>query len=230
MSRTALDQELASIIQKISDTATDIGRKLSADFDSAELADDWANNLENDLYELDAQSVELLWREQPFARDLRLLMALINASSHLRRATWLVNHMILNWENLGTSDAPPPVRTMLLVLKTETAQHYDYALGAFLSGDVDWALSVEQSEKRIDTLCEKTRTDLAQAWSGRHDAEQVQSIISSGLFVRFAERIGDHATAISRHVATIQSSAAETTSTASPDSSPNNANNGNGDI
>lgn len=216
MSRTALDHELASIIEQISDTATDIGSKISADFDTVDLPENWATQLETDLYDLDAKSVELLWREQPFARDLRLLMALINASAHLRRVTWLANHLILNWANLSTSVAPPKVRELLMQLKSMTAQHYDYALGAFLSGDVDWAASVEQSERKIDALCAQTRIDIAQIWSGRHDAEQVESIMSSGLFVRFAERIGDHATAISRHVATIQSSAAETKTDADP--------------
>lgn len=211
MSRASLDLELSEIIEVISTTAGDISDKLATDFDTYELDPQWAAQLESDLYDLDSRSVELLWREQPFAKDLRLLMALIHASAHLRRASWLVNHLILNWSNLDSTVAPPKVRELLLQLKSKTLDHYRFALGAFLSGDLDWAISVEQTEARVDKFCEEARESLSQVWAGRHDAEQVQAVMSSGLFVRFAERIADHATAISRHVEIIQSSSVSTT-------------------
>ena len=197
--QAALDQLLADVADCGDVVAEALARARTNESEPA----GWVSDIEARSDALVEDGVMLLTRERPFATDLRVILAVIRSSAHLRRSGSLVGHLQGLFARLEETTVPATVAEALEEMHTTVVAHYRYAVAAFRSGELEWAADVETTEARVDALAVAVADDGAAAWAGTHDEAAVRAIMACGLLGRFLERLGDHATALGREISYI---------------------------
>ena len=147
--------------------------------------------------EVDAMAMRLLALNQPVARDLRLLTAVLKINTDLERMGDLAVNIA---ERAISLINRPPVKPLIDIPKMASLVQTMLlkSLDAFVKGDVDLAMSVLPADEDVDTLRDAVYTELID--SMQREVGVVPAAVDLMFVARNLERIADHATNIAEDV------------------------------
>lgn len=145
---------------------------------------------------------QFLARRQPFAVDLREVLAAIHAINDLERIGDEAKKIVLKARDLGDMaqrfDLPlDAVQAMAENVRVMLEQ----ALDAFVRHDATVAARLEASDAEVDARRDALRQDLVQR--AARQPESVTACVEMIFIVQSIERVGDHAKNIAEYVVTI---------------------------
>ncbi len=142
---------------------------------------------------IDEACIKLLATQQPMAKDLRLIVAILKINTDLERMGDQAVNIAHNSERYLKAEPLKPL-VDLPVMFAETKFMVREALDSFVQNDVLMAQDVLKRDDKVDALKHKIFTDVLEAMKAR------PALIEQGLclilIARNLERIGDHATNI----------------------------------
>ncbi len=147
--------------------------------------------------EIDAESTRLLALNQPVARDLRLLTAILKINTDLER----MGDLAVNIAERSISLANRP-RLKALVdipkMASLTESMLLKSLDAFVKGDPELATSVLLADNEVDSLRDAVYTELVALM--QREPQVVPGAVDLMFVARNLERIADHSTNIAEDV------------------------------
>ena len=154
-------------------------------------------DIDNMEKEIETLCLRLLLRQQPVAKDLRLISAALK--------------MITDMERIGdqAADISEIARFLIgkeYIIKIEhipqmaeaTAKMVTESIDAFVKRDLELAQKVIDSDDVVDELFEKVKTDVIELI--QKDKANGEQAIDFMMIAKYFERIGDHATNIAEWV------------------------------
>jgi phosphate transport system protein len=147
--------------------------------------------------EIDAATTRLLALNQPVARDLRLLTAILKINTDLER----MGDLAVNIAERAISLANRPrLKAMVDIPKMAslTESMLLKSLDAFVKGDADLATSVLLADNEVDTLRDVVYTELVALM--QREPVVVPGAVDLMFVARNLERIADHSTNIAEDV------------------------------
>ena len=147
--------------------------------------------------EVDAKTTRLLALNQPVARDLRLLTAILKINTDLERMGDLAVNIA---ERAISLIERPPVKPLIDIPKMASLVQSMLlkSLDAFVKGDVELAMSVLPADEDVDLLRDSVYTELIEFM--QQDGAAVPAAVDLMFVSRNLERIADHATNIAEDV------------------------------
>lgn len=193
-----INQSLVSLGHRIKaalDSATHA--ILTADLALAErvIADD--SIVDDTQHQLDAQTIDLIARQQPVASDLRALVTSLRMSADLERMGDMAHHIAkLARMRYPATAVPPELLLTVQEMGRVASKIADKAVSIIETRDTEAAKSLEKDDDEMDILHRKLfATLLDEKWS-----HGIETAIDMTLIGRYYERFADHAVSISRRV------------------------------
>ncbi len=146
---------------------------------------------------VDAQCLNLLALQQPLAKDLRLIVAIIKINTDLERMGDQAVNIATNTERYLKQ---PPIKPLvdLPCMFAEVRAMVRETFTCFVQNDVALARSVVKRDDRVDALKHKIFLDTLEVI--KSDPAKIEQGLSLILVARNLERLGDHATNIAEDV------------------------------
>ena len=170
---------------------------LTADLSLAEkvIADD--DLVDNAQHQLDAQTIDLMARQQPVASDLRALVTSLRMSADLERMGDMAHHIAkLARMRYPATAVPPELLLTIQEMGRVASKIAEKATIIIKTRDTEAAKMLEKDDDEMDILHRKLfATLLDDKW-----AHGIESAIDMTLIGRYYERFADHAVSISRRV------------------------------
>jgi len=170
---------------------------LTADLSLAEkvIADD--DLVDNAQHQLDAQTIDLMARQQPVASDLRALVTSLRMSADLERMGDMAHHIAkLARMRYPATAVPPELLLNIQEMGRVASKIAEKATKIIKTRDTEAAKMLEKDDDEMDILHRKLfATLLDDKW-----AHGIESAIDMTLIGRYYERFADHAVSISRRV------------------------------
>ena len=142
---------------------------------------------------IEARCLSLITRQQPVARDLRVISASLKSVTDLQRAGVHVSdigELALRFANADIFK----YSTHLAVMADATREQLHAAMDCFIDRDMEAAKEVIEGDDLIDDLFNKVKEDVIRFLrSGEFLADECIDIMMSA---KYLEKIGDHATNI----------------------------------
>lgn len=185
---TYVEESIDSAITALVNQDSDLAAKVLEDDD---IIDDMENNLEK-------MCVTLIARQQPIAKDLREITAVLKIITDLER---IADHSADISEltiSMGKTKFIKPlidIPQMAAMAKKMT----DMAINSYIKKDYDLAREVCASDDYVDELFTRVKTDLAVIMKSH--PESIDHIINLIMIAKYLERMADHATNIGEWVA-----------------------------
>jgi len=201
--RAVFQNELTNLQERLiqlSDLRLDAIRDATVSFNAADigLADQVISGdttIDKLAVELDELAIEILTRQSPVARDLRIVVSGLRMSATLERMGDLARHIAqLTRRRYPDHVAPESLRDVFVQMSAETIRAAELLTRLLRTQDVALANTLIEDDRALDDL-HRSVFDLVLApdWSG--EAEQIVDVI---LATRFLERFGDQAVSIAR--------------------------------
>ena len=203
--RAVFQQELAEVqdrLVEISELVLDSIRDATTAFNTADVAladkviaaDPTIDEL---AVELDELSIEILYRQSPVARDLRIVVSALRMSASLERMGDLARHIAqLTRRRFPEHVAPENLRDTFTQMASHDIHIAELLEQLLRTQDVSVAERLIQGDDAVDRLHASVfDTVLSPEWHG--EAEQTVDVT---LASRFFERFGDHAASIAKKV------------------------------
>lgn len=186
---------LGLLTQKALDSATHA--LLTADLRLAEqvIADD--DKVDEAQHLLDAQTIDLMARQQPVANDLRALVTSLRMSADLERMGDMAHHIakLARMRHPATA-VPPELLLTVQEMGRVASKIVGKAVGLIESRDTEAAKLLEKDDDEMDILHRKLFAVLLdENW-----AHGIETAIDMTLIGRYYERFADHAVSIARRV------------------------------
>ncbi|NYS61107.1 phosphate signaling complex protein PhoU [Vreelandella salicampi] len=153
----------------------------------------------NDLQlQIDDECTRVLARRQPAASDLRLVVAVIRASSDLERIGDEASKIARNAITLSESGAA--VRGLVEVrhISEHVRKMLRDALTSFARFDTNLAIEVVREDELVDDEYSSAMRSLVTFMA--EDARSISPVLSVMWVLRALERVGDHADNLAEHV------------------------------
>lgn len=153
----------------------------------------------NDLQmQIDDECTRILAHRQPAASDLRLVLAVIRASSDLERIGDEASKIARNVITLCDSDSA--VRGLVEVrhISEHVRKMLRDSLTAFARFDLEMAVSVVQEDELVDGEYGSAMRSLITFMA--EDARAISPVLNVMWILRALERVGDHANNLAEHV------------------------------
>lgn len=170
---------------------------LTADLSLAEkvIADD--DLVDNAQHQLDAQTIDLMARQQPVASDLRALVTSLRMSADLERMGDMAHHIAkLARMRYPATAVPPELLLTIQEMGRVASKIAEKATNIIKTRDTEAAKMLEKDDDEMDILHRKLfATLLDDKW-----IHGIESAIDMTLIGRYYERFADHAVSISRRV------------------------------
>ena len=186
---------LGEQIKKALDSATHA--LLTADLALAEkvIADD--DLVDDAQHQLDAQTIDLMARQQPVASDLRALVTSLRMSADLERMGDMAHHIAkLARMRYPATAVPPELLLTVQEMGRVASKIAEKATNIIKTRDTEAAKVLEKDDDEMDILHRKLFAALLdEKW-----AHGIESAIDMTLIGRYYERFADHAVSISRRV------------------------------
>ncbi len=139
---------------------------------------------------IEAGCLALMTKQQPIARDLRLVSAALKVVSDIERAGDHVGDMaelFLRRNPPFAGEGDGPLQEML----QEAGALFQKAVAAFTEGDVDNARRVIEGDDTVDGLFNRVKEEMMEAIRGQLlDADRV---VDDLMIAKYLEKVGDHA-------------------------------------
>ncbi|MCB8889430.1 MULTISPECIES: phosphate signaling complex protein PhoU [Halomonadaceae] len=153
----------------------------------------------NDLQlQIDEECTRVLARRQPAASDLRLVLAVIRATSDLERIGDEASKIARN--ALSLSDSSGTVRGLVEVrhISEHVRKMLRDALTAFARFDTELAMQVVREDESVDDEYGSAMRSLMTFMM--EDSRSITSVLSIMWILRALERVGDHANNLAEYV------------------------------
>ncbi|MFO7910055.1 phosphate signaling complex protein PhoU [Vreelandella aquamarina] len=153
----------------------------------------------NDLHlQIDEECTRILARRQPAASDLRLVLAVIRASSDLERIGDEASKIARNAISLTESNNV--IRGLVEVrhISEHVRKMLRDALTSFARFDLELAIEVVREDELVDDEYGSAMRSLITFMA--EDARSISSVLSVMWILRALERVGDHADNLAEHV------------------------------
>ena len=159
------------------------------------IADD--DKVDDAQHLLDAQTIDLMARQQPVASDLRALVTSLRMSADLERMGDMAHHIAkLARMRYPATAVPPELLLTVQEMGRVAGKIAEKATGIIKSRDTEDAKSLEKDDDEMDILHRKLfATLLDDKWT-----HGIETAIDMTLIGRYYERFADHAVSISRRV------------------------------
>ncbi|EPD67050.1 phosphate signaling complex protein PhoU [Streptomyces sp. HGB0020] len=203
--RAAYHEELESIGDSLVDMAnlvtSAMGRATSALLDAdLQLAEsviaggDTVDDLQRDM---ENRAVAVLARQQPVARDLRLVVTSLRMSADLERCGILAQHVAkVARRRFPDQAVPRDLRRTILEMGQLAQRLMAQAAEVIVTRDVESALQLEKDDDRMDELHRMIFHHLLdEKW--HHGVETAVDVTLVG---RYYERFADHAVSVAKRV------------------------------
>jgi phosphate transport system protein len=146
---------------------------------------------------IEQRCIEILALQQPVAKDLRFILAVLRVNSEFERIGDLakgISKRILHLDQLGSLTLP----TMLTEMAQSVRQMHGEVLNALSNNDVELARQIRRNDKEIDDL-QRRILIWAQDEIMRHGAT-TEAAIDAMNIARALERIGDMCTNVAEDI------------------------------
>lgn len=197
--RLIFEQELEQLRKKVSE----MGEYAQAGYDKLFLAvqgndrDALEQLLDNDrqlmdmLRGIEAGCLALLTKQQPVARDLRLVSASLKVVTDIERIGDHVSDMAELFLRRGETLDGGECDELLLSMMREAGNMFREAARAFVEGDVEAAKVAADSDDVVDDLFNQVKEGMMQAIRAQSlDADRV---VDNLMIAKYLEKVGDHA-------------------------------------
>lgn len=158
-----------------------------------------ATDAEVDAFDTRIQKacMDFLALGQPFAMDLRLLLAMLSINAQLERVGDIAVNVAERTSEGALHQHLPSEERLAEMVQIAQGMLED-SLGAFEHGDAERARRVIDRDAIVDTLDRETSTDLVERM--KHDPEIVEVAVNMLAISKQVERLADHATNIAEEV------------------------------
>ncbi|MFI6360980.1 phosphate signaling complex protein PhoU [Streptomyces sp. NPDC050743] len=203
--RQAYHEELASISEGLVEMANMVGAAmgmattalLDADLQLAESVISGNAKVDDLQRDLEDRAIAVLARQQPVARDLRVLVTSLRMSADLERCGVLAQHVAkLARMRFPENAVPCDLRRTILEMGQLAQRLMAQAAEVLITHDVDAALQLEKNDDRMDEL---HRTIFQHLMDERWH-HGVATAVDVTLVGRYYERFADHAVAVAQRV------------------------------
>ncbi len=203
--REVFQQELTEVqdrLVEISELVLESMRKATRAFTTSDvsLADEVIANdpqIDELAVRLDELAIEILYRQQPMARDLRIVVSALRMSASLERMGDLAQHIA----QLARYRYPDPVAPESLRETFEKLGAQDVRIAELLTEllrnqDVQLAETIRSEDDTVDRLHQSVFDEVLGAnWTGA-----AEDTVDATLASRYHERFADHAASIAKKV------------------------------
>lgn len=185
---TYVEESIEKTITALTDKDFELANKIISDDD---IIDDMEQNIEK-------MCVTLIARQQPIAKDLRLITSVLKIITDLER---IADHsadiaeLTLNFSDSQFIKPLIDIPKMAEMARLMTGKSID----SFIKKDFDLARDVCASDDYVDELFDKVKLDLGELMKTK--PEQIDQIIDLLMIAKYIERMADHATNIGEWVA-----------------------------
>ncbi|MBN1623249.1 MAG: phosphate signaling complex protein PhoU [Clostridia bacterium] len=185
---TYVEESIEKTIKALTERDVELAKTIMADDD---IIDDMEQNIEK-------MCVTLIARQQPIAKDLRLITSVLKIITDLER---IADHssdiaeLTLNFSNSKFIKPLIDIPKMAEMARQMT----DKAIDSFIKKDFQLAREVCASDDYVDELFERVKIDLAEIMKNK--PEHIDQIIDLLMIAKYIERMADHATNIGEWVA-----------------------------
>lgn len=203
--RDAYHDELAAINEQLVAMTAAVGQAmtratealLTSDLELAESVIDGDETIDALRERLERRTIDLIARQQPVARDLRMLMTDLRITSNLERAGDLAVHVAqLARRRYPASAVPEELRTTMQQMGDVAATIAARVGEVVRSPDASRAAGLEAEDDVMDELHRQLLlTMLAPSWP-----HGVDTAIDLALAGRYYERFADHVVSVARQV------------------------------
>ena len=149
--------------------------------------------------QIDDLATTLIAREQPVARDMRLVVTAIKINGELERMgdlAALVAERALSLERVPQLKCAANLEKIGSMVQQMVLQ----ALDAFVTEDADKATSILASDNEVDAVRNEISHEIVVAMAATSDVEAVQRDLDILIAARNLERIADHTTNIAEEI------------------------------
>ena len=197
--RLIFEQELEQLKEKIKEMGeyAEIGlNKLllaikADDRDALNLLADSDRNIVDMQRSIEAGCLALMTKQQPVARDLRLVSAALKAVSDLERIGDHVSDMAELFLRRNAAVGEKDGDVILLRMLEEACTMFREAVESFVEGDAETARMVIDSDDGVDSLFNEMKDKMMETI--RNQSLDADSVVDNLMIAKYLEKIGDHA-------------------------------------
>ena len=200
--RTTFESELQELKRNVAGMGTQVKRTYDKLFFAAEKKDRHAiqllmenhrsiNDMERNI---EAKCLHLITKQQPVARDLRVVSASLKVVTDIERIGDQIVDMaelILRLDMMDLPEASPGIAAMI----HETRMMLDNAVDAFVGRKEEQAGKVVASDDVVDDYFNETKMQIVEAL--KEDSMPVDEGVDLLMLAKYLEKIADHAVNIS---------------------------------
>ena len=140
---------------------------------------------------IEAECLALMTKQQPVARDLRLVSAALKAVSDLERIGDHVSDMAELFLRRNTGVGEKEGDEILLNMLEEARTMFREAVESFVEGDAETARMVIDSDDGVDALFNQMKDKMMEAI--RTQSLDADSVVDNLMIAKYLEKVGDHA-------------------------------------
>ena len=145
---------------------------------------------------IEAMCLSLLTRQQPVARDMRLVSAALKVVPDIERIGDHVADIVELYLRMGNMNPEGKQEHLLLEMMEEAKEMIHNSVEAFVEGDEANARKVVEHDDMVDDLFNEVKTEMMQAIREQNlDADRVVDYL---MMAKYLEKVGDHAVNIAQ--------------------------------
>lgn len=145
---------------------------------------------------IEAMCLTLLTRQQPVARDMRLVSAALKVVTDIERIGDHVADIVELYLRMGNMNPNGKYESLLLQMMEEAKDMIHDSVESFVDGDTDNAKKVIDRDDVVDDLFNDMKDEMMQAIRAQNlDADRVVDYL---MMAKYLEKVGDHAVNIAQ--------------------------------
>lgn len=145
---------------------------------------------------IEAMCLSMLTRQQPVARDMRLVSAALKVVTDIERIGDHVADMVELYLRMGNMNSEGKQEKLLLKMMEEAKDMIHNSVEAFVEGDEANAQKVVEHDDVVDDLFNDMKKEMMQAIREQNlDADRVVDYL---MMAKYLEKVGDHAVNIAQ--------------------------------
>lgn len=187
--------EIASLVAESIDKATQAFNESNVTLAETVIAED--DRIDAAAYELDELAIQILARQQPVARDLRIVVSALRISASLERMGDMSEHIAqLARYRFPEKVVPKKLRPTFVEMGRLDVEIARMLTELLRTQDVAIAEAIRNEDDKVDALhLSVFDTVLGESWKG-----EAVDTVDSTLASRYHERFADHAVSIAKKV------------------------------
>ncbi len=196
--RTTFEQELTELMDQTQEMSQVVESSYQYLFEAFHTKDEVSLNriLKNDHNindmnrQIEAQCLRLITKQQPVARDLRIVSSVLKVVTDIERVGDHISDIaeLLLRINMNPFDN---YSAHLDGMQTATKELFKNSITAFIKNDKTASREVIKGDDVIDTLFNKVKSDIIQGL--KEETKNADEYIDILMIAKYLEKIGDHA-------------------------------------